>query len=240
MAKVRVLVVEDEIIIADNICDTLIDLGYEPLEPVSNYTQAIESLEADLPDIAILDIHLAGKKSGINVAKMIREKYQIPFIFLTSNSDKVTLNEAKETYPPAFLVKPFNKEELYTSIEIALYNFNGLQGTSSNQDYIIKDAVFFKDKGNYIKLFFKDIEYIKSAHVYVEIYLRSSKMYVVRTSLNDILDKLSPDFMRVHRGYIINTVFLERIESSSLIIGDTTVPIGNKYREGLLNRINRF
>ncbi|RMB56051.1 DNA-binding response regulator [Dokdonia sinensis] len=240
MSKVRILVVEDEILIADNICDHLEELGYEPLEPVSNYTGAIEALEAEHPDIAILDIQLAGKKTGIDVARIIRDKYNIPFIFLTSNSDEQTVSEAKETYPPAFLVKPFSKAELYTSIEIALYNFSGLQGSSDNKDFIIKDAVFFKEKGSFLKLLFKDIEYIKSAHVYVEIYLKSNKMHVVRTSLNDILDKLSSDFIRVHRGYIINTQFLQRIETTSLTIGNTTIPVGVKYREGLLSRINHF
>ncbi len=240
MSKIRILVVEDEILIADNICDSLVELGYEPLEPVSNFTEAVEALESKHPDIAILDIQLSGKKTGIDVAKVIREQFNIPFIFLTSNSDKATVSEAKETYPPAFLVKPFSKEELYTSIEIAMYNFSGLQGTSNTQDFIIKDAVFFKEKGVFVKLLFKDIEYIKSAHVYVEIHLKSGRNHVVRTSLNDILEKLSPDFIRVHRGYIINSTFLQLIETSSLVVGKTKIPVGTKYREGLLKRINHF
>lgn len=124
MSKVKILVVEDEIIIADNICDTLTDLGYETLEPAINFTEAVELIESESPDIAILDIQLSGQKTGIDLARKINEDYNFPFIFLTSNSDTVTLNEAKKLMPPAFLVKPFSKEELYTSIEIALYNFS--------------------------------------------------------------------------------------------------------------------
>ena len=84
MEKKKVLVVEDEIIIADNICDSLIDLGYEVTEPAINYTEAILIIEKEKPDIAILDIHLSGKKTGIDIAKKINENYNFPFIFLTS------------------------------------------------------------------------------------------------------------------------------------------------------------
>ena len=69
MDKVKILVVEDEIIIADNICDTLNSLGYEALEPAINYTEAIELIENTKPDIAILDIQLSGQKTGIDLAK---------------------------------------------------------------------------------------------------------------------------------------------------------------------------
>ena len=124
MTKVRILVVEDEILIADNICDTLEDFGYEALEPAINYTEAIETLKEDAPDIAILDINLSGNKTGIDVANVIKEKYNIPFIFLTSNSDHKMVEEVKLVNPNAFLVKPFVKDELYSAIEIAIYNFD--------------------------------------------------------------------------------------------------------------------
>ncbi len=77
MSKVKILVVEDEIIIADHICDTLEALGYEALEPVINYTEAIESIETEKPDIAILDIQLSGRKTGIDIAEKIRNKYDL-------------------------------------------------------------------------------------------------------------------------------------------------------------------
>ncbi|MGB0430024.1 MAG: response regulator, partial [Bacteroidia bacterium] len=125
MAKVKILVVEDEIVIADNICDSLDELGYEVCEPAINYTEAVELLEAEKPDIAILDIQLAGSKDGIDLAWKIKEDYDIPFIFLTSNADPRTVDRAKKLTPPAYLIKPFVKDDLYTSIELALYNHYG-------------------------------------------------------------------------------------------------------------------
>lgn len=238
MNKVKILVVEDEIIIADNICDTLSDLGYHALEPVINYTEAIESIKTENPDIAILDIQLSGSKSGIDLAKKIKDTYDFPFIFLTSNADTATLNEAKKVMPPAYLVKPFSKEELYTAIEIALYNYSNKTGNASDEGLIIKDALFIKDKGAFIKLFFEDILFLRSAHVYVEIILTDGTIHVVRTSLNDILNKLNTAFIRVHRGYIINTNYLLQINHNSIKLKDQDIPIGKKFKEDLLAKLN--
>lgn len=238
MNKVKILVVEDEIIIADNICDTLTDLGYQALEPVINYTEAIEAIESEKPDIAILDIQLSGSKTGIDIAKKIKDTYDFPFIFLTSNADSVTLNEAKKVMPPAYLVKPFSREELYTAIEIAIYNYSNKTGNASDEGLIIKDALFIKDKGAFIKLSFDDILFLRSAHVYVEIVLTSGTVHVVRTSLNDILNKLNNTFVRVHRGYIVNTNYLKQISHSTIKLEDYDVPVGKKFKEDLLAKLN--
>ena len=238
MSKVKILVVEDEIIIADNICDALEDLGYLALEPAINYTEAIQRIEEEIPDIAILDIQLSGIKTGIDLAKKIRESYNFPFIFLTSNSDAATVSEAKEVMPPAYLVKPFTKDELYTSIEIALHNFSKKVGEVNDNNFIIKDSIFVKEKGYYTKIFFKDILYLKSAHVYIEIFLKDNKKIVIRTSLNEILEKLSKNFIRVHRGYIINTTYLTQITNTSVKILNNVLPIGKKFKEEIVKKIN--
>lgn len=238
MSKVKILVVEDEMIIADNICDTLEDLGYETIEPAINYTEAIKKIEEEKPDIAILDIQLSGRKTGIDIAKKIRDSYNFPFIFLTSNSDTYTVNQAKEVMPPAYLVKPFSKDELYTSIEIALHNFSKKIGEVNSDNLIIKNSIFIKDKGYYSKVHFDDILYLKSAHVYIEIILKSHQKMVVRTSLNEIIQKLNENFVRIHRGFIINTKYLSQINQSSVKILNEEIPIGKKYKEDIVKRIN--
>lgn len=238
MEKVKILVVEDEIIIADSICNALNELGYHALEPAINYTEAIETIETEKPDIAILDIQLSGKKTGIDLAKKIRESYHFPFIFLTSNSDSFTINQAKEVKPPAYLIKPFSKEELYSSIEIALHNFSVKSGDLTDENLIIKEAIFIKNKGFFTKVSFSDILYLKSDHVYVEILLSNQQKYVVRSSLNDILSKLNSNFIRVHRGFVINIAYLNQINSNSVKIIDEEIPIGKKFREEIVKRIN--
>lgn len=238
MAKVKILVVEDEIIIADNICDTLEDLGYEPLEPAISYTEAIEIIEETKPDLAILDIQLSGRKTGIDIAEEIIGKYNFPFIFLSSNSDSATIGEAKKVTPSAYLVKPFSKDELFTSIEVALYNHSQKTETSNTENVVVKDSLFFKEKGAYHKINFDDILYLKSDHIYIEIISKDKSKSVVRGSLNDIINNLTNDFVRVHRGYIINTKHLQQIETSNVVVGEQVIPIGKKYRQDILDKLN--
>ena len=238
MKKVKILVVEDEILIADNICDTLEELGYEALEPAINYTEAIETIENEKPDLAILDIQLSGTKTGIDVAKEILDNYNFPFIFLTSNADLSTINEAKKVTPSAYLVKPFSKNELFSSIEVALYNYAKKAELLNNENLVIKDALFLKEKGVYQKVRFEDILYLKSAHIYMEIIMKDKRKSVIRGSLNDIINHLTTDFIRVHRGFIINTKHLQQIESTILMVNNEIIPIGKKYRQDILNKIN--
>lgn len=237
MAKVKILVVEDEIVIADDICDTLDDLGYDALEPAINYTEAIETLNNEQPDIAILDIQLAGNKDGIDIAHKIQQDFQIPFIFLTSNADPQTVARAKEVKPNAYLVKPFNKADLFTSIEIALSNFNDKPEHELDNDLIIKGAIFVKKKDLFYKVKFTDIAYLKSEHVYVEVYTIRGEKFVIRGSLTKMLEKLPENIYRTHRSYAVNLDHLEAINSLYILILEEKVPIGKSYRDNLMARI---
>lgn len=238
MAKIKVLVVEDEVLIADNICDTLSSLGYETLEPAINYSEALETLEAQQPDLALLDIQLSGRKTGIDLAHVISQNYNIPFIFLSSNSDSATVNQAIQVNPNAYLVKPFSKEELYTSIEVALHTHTKKSYSEKSSETILKNDLFIKENGVYIKIGFDEILYLKSSHVYVEIFLKDNTKRVVRTSLNDLILKLNTDFLRVHRGYIVNLNHLSQLDVNVLNIGKAVIPIGKKYKDLLLSKLN--
>ena len=118
-----VLIVEDEGIIAAEIEMILRDLGYRIAGRAKNGLQALDLLASTSPDIALLDIDLRGKISGIEVAEVIQDKYAIPFIFLTALADAATLERVKRTMPYGYIVKPFNENDLRTAIELALYRF---------------------------------------------------------------------------------------------------------------------
>jgi DNA-binding LytR/AlgR family response regulator len=238
MDKIKILVVEDEIIIADNLCDVIEELGYEALEPALNYTEALEFIEEEKPDIAILDIQLGGKKTGIDLAKEIIKNHNFPYIFLTSNSDEATIKEVKALNPPAFLVKPFTKEELYASIEIVLHNFSEKNEIVNEENTSSKDSLFIKEKGVYKKIVLKDVLYLKSEHVYTELFLKNNSSQLIRTSLNTIINKLNSNFVRVHRSYVININFLDEINSTFVKINGVIIPIGSTYKDNLFNRLN--
>lgn len=122
MARIRVLIVEDNPLIAEDIAGYLDDIDYDVLGIAYDYEMAIQALEHQLPDAAILDINLEGKPDGIGIGKAIREKYHIPFIYLTSYADRDTLEQIKPTRPYGYIVKPFDEKDLLSALEIALYN----------------------------------------------------------------------------------------------------------------------
>ena len=120
---IKILIVEDNVIIADDMQSMLEEIGYEIVDNVIVYEQAVEVLKSQEVDLVLIDIILASDKTGIDLGKHIRDNYNIPFIFVTSNSDRATVENAKTVKPNGYLVKPFEQQDLYTSIEIALSNF---------------------------------------------------------------------------------------------------------------------
>jgi hypothetical protein len=124
MNKTRILVVEDESIVAKDIQKTLEKLGYEVPATASSAASAYEKLEQIEPDLVFLDIKLKGEEDGIHIAGHIKEKYDIPVIFLTSYVDQETLDRAKVTEPYGYIVKPFNESDLKTTVEMALFKFS--------------------------------------------------------------------------------------------------------------------
>ena len=117
----RILVVEDEIIIAMEIEDRLDTLGYEVVEVVSSGAEAIQAAAEMQPDLVLMDIMLKGPMDGIQAASQIQARFHIPVIYLTAYADENTLQRAKISRPFGYLLKPFEKRELQIAIEIALY-----------------------------------------------------------------------------------------------------------------------
>jgi len=235
MSTLKIQIVEDEIVIADSIYDTLEELGYQPLEPVINYTEALAQARDESPDLALLDVQLAGKKDGIDLAQVYREEFDFPFIFLTSNAESETLRRAKPLKPAAYLIKPFGKKDLFAAIEMAL---DAPQAEEQNEEQKSSDPdVFFvKDKNFYQKLRYSDLLYIKSDHVYLELYLVNGLRHVIRKSLSEFESTLPPQFQRVHRSYIVNIDFMQGINSHCIKVEGDEIPIGQSYRDELFKK----
>ncbi|WP_064197636.1 MULTISPECIES: response regulator transcription factor [Emticicia] len=123
MSEIRILIIEDDPIIAADIADYLNNVDYRVSGIAYNPTQAYEQLKTNLPDLILLDINLSSEQNGIDIATFIHQNHAIPFIFLTSYSTRDVLNKAKITEPSGYIVKPFDEEDLFATIEIALYNF---------------------------------------------------------------------------------------------------------------------
>lgn len=123
MNEIKVLIVEDEPVIAQNISMYLNNHDFVVSGIAYDYEEAIKELTHNTPDAVILDINLDEIKDGIDIAKHINLHQQLPFLFLTSYSDKDTLERAKTVEPNGYIVKPFNERTLLASLEIAISNF---------------------------------------------------------------------------------------------------------------------
>lgn len=240
MSFIKVGIIEDEFIIAYGIADTLKELGYEVTSIASNYTEALDVIANEKPDILLIDIQLGGYKDGIDLAWRVRKDYTIPFIFLTSNTDAATVERAKKVSPNAYLVKPYNKHDLYTSIEICVHNFASThkqQPVATEGNYLINDSVFIKNGQYFNKILINDILYIESDNNYINVHVADSKM-LVRSNLQDYLELLaSRNFFRVHRSYAVNLQHVQTINSEFLVVNNFQIPIGKAYRDELLTQL---
>lgn len=117
----RIMVVEDEGIVALDIQSKLGSMGYEVPAVVASATKAVEKAGELRPDLVLMDIQLEGDMDGVQAAEQIGRDYQIPVVFLTAYSDEKTLERAKVTEPFGYLLKPFEERDLYTTVEISLY-----------------------------------------------------------------------------------------------------------------------
>ncbi|MCP9767178.1 DNA-binding response regulator [Lacihabitans sp. LS3-19] len=238
---VKILLVEDEGIIAADMENMLSKMGYDVLETAMDYDEAIEILEVETPDLILLDVNLGGKKDGIDLAEVINERFKIPFIFTTSYSDGPTIERAKKVNPTNYLVKPFKQEQLFTAIEMALFIISKKTEEDTkpeeSDNLVIKDALFIKDKYRYTKLPLSEILWIKAEGNYVEIHLADRKE-IIRNSLSLFLEKLKKqNFFRTHKSFAVNLDYLTRFEPTVVYILNTEIPISKKYAEELVKRL---
>jgi PAS domain S-box-containing protein len=120
----KIMIVEDEIIVAKDIQRILKKLGYEAFDPYANGKKALDAIEKLQPDLILLDINLKSSDiDGVQVGEQIHQHYHVPFIYLTAFSDKNTLERAKLTEPYGYILKPFDEDDIRTAIEIAYYKY---------------------------------------------------------------------------------------------------------------------
>jgi len=151
MPQASVFIVEDELIEAQDISQTLIDQGYSVAGIARTGELALEALIKKHPNLVLMDMHLAGTMDGVDTAERIRALYKIPVIFLTAYSDETLLERAKITEPYGYVLKPFDERELHSAIEMALYKHRTEEQAQENERTIrilanaIPDAIMLLD-----------------------------------------------------------------------------------------------
>ncbi|MBU3659525.1 MAG: response regulator transcription factor [Flavobacteriales bacterium] len=226
--KQKILIVEDEAVIAEHLKIILENSGIEHIELAYDKENALVTLSNFQPDLVLLDIHMKNEFDGIEIAEYLNLNQPTPFIFITAHSDATIINKATKTKPIAYITKPFKQADIYAAINIASHNLKKKETTIS-----------FKDGYDDVFLNVDSILYVKSEKNYIDIVCLNKK-HSIRNSLDWFLEKVSnSDFMRIHRSYIINTNQIQKLSSSAVFIKDFTIPISRKYISSLRQKIQK-
>jgi len=226
MTHYRTLIVEDEILIADTIKRYLQKQGHEVVGTAISYEEATEIYQEKQPDLTLLDIRLNGTRTGIDVAQFIQNQtHTCPYIYLSSQLDSQSINQAKATFPSGYLTKPIQKSSLYTMIEMAMYAYQYRQPTTT------KTIQLFDGTKNH-QVAIDDITYLQVDHVYVQINLTNGKQVLQRASLKELLDQLpTQQFIQTHRAFAINKKQINRWDSGHLYVQNAPIPISRARKK---------
>ncbi len=247
MDNIRILIVEDEPIIAADLADRLIEMGYDIAGQCSSGEEALELTPHARPDLILMDIQLDGALDGIETAARINSKQNIPIIFLTSNSDDSTFARAKATMPAAFLSKPFRGKDLKHAIDLAISRASKTPSPAlsspdtTEQTYLFQDRIFIKSKDRLVRLFLHEILWLEADDYYCRLVTPGKEILITQT-LKQIGETLAgvPGLMRVHRSYIVNLIHVEEIGDMSVQIGKKQIPINKTSRNDIIARLQRI
>lgn len=250
MEKLNIFIVEDESIVAKDIQNNLIKLGYNVLGIANNGKDAIEQIKETNPDVVLMDIMIKGDLTGIEVAEQIRKDISVPVIFLTAYADESTLSRAKVTEPYGYILKPFKEIDLHSTIEMAVYKHQKDSALQKERDFLYSlvenkdgsqsDILFVKANSRLVKVYLKDIYYVEALKDYVIINTQYAR-YTVHSTMKDIEKKLGTiEFIRVHRSYIVRIDKIQAIENQTVVLENEkkAIPVGGSYRDELLGKLN--
>ncbi|MEO9477941.1 MAG: response regulator transcription factor [Cyclobacteriaceae bacterium] len=230
----RIIIVEDELLIVEDLSAILVDAGYSIVGHAANGPQALELIKSTPADLVLLDVKLKGSMTGIEVARQINGT--VPFLFLTSMKDAQSQDEISSLGAGGYLLKPFVEEELLVNVRLALgrQQSDNAQTKPAASGFMIRDGAVLKKVQPQI------IAYAKGEDNYTRISLVDGKEHLISHTLKAVEAKLTEldVFCRVHKSYVINLDHVKGIEGQNLLIMDKIIPIGKSYRSSLFQRFD--
>lgn len=238
----KILIVEDERLVAEGLASQLLELDYQDLHFASNYNEIPELLNSNKPDIIFMDIGLKNSKlDGIQIAEKINDSHLIPIIFISAYSDDSTLTRIKNIPFSNYLVKPCSTRQLYVTIKNAIELTqtipDKLNHDRSECPLFASDNCFYikSNTSSYIKILVDQILWVKSVRGGIEFHLLNEKTKMLTASMASFIRQFQhPCLIRVHRSYLINKSKVVAIQDKNLIIGNsnfnTTIPVGPNFK----------
>jgi CheY-like chemotaxis protein len=241
-SKYKILIVEDEILVATDIQESLEYLGYTVQGNVDTGAKAIEAVEKELPDLVLMDINLKGEMTGIEAAKIITQKHDVPIIYLTANADIDTVNKAKVALPYGYIIKPFTDKDLQTNIEIAIFKFendlkNKMESEQFNTFFDLKDhgknQIIIHGEQGLEKININDVYFIENAGEKSVIHLLEDEI-VTNKSFIEIIGLFPKKyFVQVSNYFVINTLKVFAVKFPEIIVADkmSVISVDEEYKE---------
>lgn len=218
MSKPKIYIVEDEPIIVITIKTILEKIDYEVIGDADNVNDAKNEILKGMPDLVLLDIELDGDKDGVDLALQLENK-EIPYLFLTAQTDPLTIKKVKQTNPLGYIVKPFTESSLRSNIELAWHNY-------------IKEVQYFVFKTSHEihKIKQSDILYLKAFDNYCYLFTKNEKHLIPKT-LKYIHDQLNSTlFVKTHRSYVVNSAKVTSVDKDTVYLGNEEVPLSKTFK----------
>lgn len=239
--KNKLLIVEDNIITAKHISNSLKKFGFEITDMVNSMEGVQKSILKNLPDLVILDINLGRDIDGVQIAEILEKDFGLSFIFLTSYNDEDTINRIIKLNPLGYIIKPFNPVDLNAVVELALFKIaNTKAPVKSRLKEVndLEDYLFVKNGRKIERVLIPEIEFVQADGRYTYIYMADSKK-ICSSPLKVLKEKLAgAHFIQTHKSYLANLTKINTITLNYLIIGEHEIPISKNFRSDLLGVLN--
>lgn len=236
MEPLRIVILEDELIVVKDLSKRLKQLGYEVVANFAEGEALIGYLSKQSADLLLVDIQLKGQLDGIETVRALKNLSKAPVVFITAQADQNTFNEAKEVKPAAYLIKPYNNFDLQTTIELAIENHAGGE-EESEVPFIVDEKIFVRGKHRFERVELKDIQYLEAAGNYTNI-VTSQNKYVVTTKLGHVEHQLQEAFFfRCHRSFMVNLKKVDGFDDANVYIDERKIPISKGSKKAFLDRL---
>ncbi|GAB4017409.1 response regulator [Spirosoma koreense] len=259
--RVKILIVEDESILAMELRDRLEKEGYEVVGTVNTGRKALDVFRHQPVDLLLCDIAIKGDWDGIQTVHHLTAERPVPVIYLTAFTDRDTLERAKKTYPAAYVNKPYQLHNLRTAIDLAIYNFSARSGLTSSDPSLpagqsgavpaerdpsgreailqINDYLFIRQNYQFVKVSLNELLYLEADNTYTTL-VTANRKYVLRLTLSGILERIDQlGLVRVHRSYAVNIHKVESFNETEVTIESHLIPLGRSYKEEFLRHFLR-
>lgn len=235
----KILLAEDDLLIANQLKEDLEDAGHEVVGIARNPIDALTLLKKNSPELAILDITLeSGNNDGLDLADLIPDIKDIPFIFLSGHSEKKILKRAGNAKSYGYVLKPYCKELLLMQVQLAYDRFMEQARVSD----VIEESFYIKTNGFHEKVRFEDLIYVKSNRHSVSIYTtKNVKPYIIGTNLSEIVKYFRhPNLLYLSPSLIVNKIHIQKLFKKTLILDhlQEDIEISDSGRKVLMTALN--